>query len=80
MISGASAAAAGSGVPPKVAKKTYDLNTQADPFLRAYAGVPFPEAVDANEKELAEVIFQFGRCLVCLLLQFVFVNFNICFF
>ncbi|KAJ1424134.1 Sec1-like protein [Ochromonadaceae sp. CCMP2298] len=36
-------------------KKTYDLNTAADSFLRAYAGSPFPEAVDANEKELAEV-------------------------
>jgi hypothetical protein len=39
-------------------KKTYDLNTQADAFLSRYAGAPFPEAVDANEKELAEV-----RCL-----------------
>jgi hypothetical protein len=39
----------------KAAKKTYDLNTQADAFLSRYAGSPFPEAVDANEKELAEV-------------------------
>ena len=44
------------GAPPaKVPKKTYDLNTQADAFLNRYAGSPFPEAVDANEKELAEV-------------------------
>jgi hypothetical protein len=41
-------------------KKTYDLNTAADSFLRAYAGSPFPEAVDANEKELAEV-----RYIIC---------------
>ena len=37
-------------------KRTYDLNTQLDGFLRTYAGSPFPEAVDANEKELNEVI------------------------
>eukprot|EP00981_Chlorochromonas_danica_P007329 scaffold1690_cov177-Ochromonas_danica.AAC.6 len=37
-------------------KKTYDLNTQSDTFLAHYAGAPFPEAVDANEKELADVI------------------------
>lgn len=36
-------------------KKTYDLNTATDTFLRAYAGSPFPEAIDANERELAEV-------------------------
>eukprot|EP00598_Pedospumella_elongata_P001545 CAMPEP_0184981196 /NCGR_PEP_ID=MMETSP1098-20130426/11029_1 /TAXON_ID=89044 /ORGANISM="Spumella elongata, Strain CCAP 955/1" /LENGTH=650 /DNA_ID=CAMNT_0027504739 /DNA_START=110 /DNA_END=2062 /DNA_ORIENTATION=- len=36
-------------------KRTYDLNTQLDGFLRTYAGSPFPEAVDANEKELNEV-------------------------
>jgi hypothetical protein len=36
-------------------KKTYDLNTQSDQFFSRYAGVPFPEAVEANEKELAEV-------------------------
>ena len=36
-------------------KKTYDLNTQADQFFGRYAGSPFPEAVEANEKELAEV-------------------------
>lgn len=41
------------GVPGK--KKSYDLNTQSDPFLSQYAGVPFPEAIEANEKELAEV-------------------------
>jgi len=44
-----------SGSPPPSKKKTYDLNTQNDGFLRTYAGSPFPEAVDANEKELAEV-------------------------
>lgn len=43
------------GPPAKPTKKTYDLNTQADAFLNRYAGSPFPEAVDANEKELAEV-------------------------
>lgn len=36
-------------------KKTYDLNTQTDSFLARYAGSPFPEAVDANERELSEV-------------------------
>jgi hypothetical protein len=36
-------------------KKTYDLNTQSDQFFSRYAGAPFPEAVEANEKELAEV-------------------------
>jgi len=36
-------------------KKTYDLNTQADQFFGRFAGAPFPEAVEANEKELAEV-------------------------
>ena len=36
-------------------KKTYDLNTQSDQFFARYAGSPFPEAVEANEKELAEV-------------------------
>jgi hypothetical protein len=36
-------------------KKTYDLNTQSDSFLSRYASSPFPEAVDRNEKELAEV-------------------------
>lgn len=36
-------------------KKTYDLNTQADPFYARFAGCPFPEAVEANEKELADV-------------------------
>eukprot|EP01038_Epipyxis_sp_PR26KG_P005707 gene5707-7877_t len=35
-------------------KKSYDLNTQSDPFLAQYAASPFPEAIDANEKELAE--------------------------
>jgi len=39
----------------KTKKKTYDLNTQSDPFLSRFAGSPFPEAIDANEKELAEV-------------------------
>jgi hypothetical protein len=36
-------------------KKTYDMNTQSDHFFARYAGAPFPEAVEANEKELAEV-------------------------
>mmetsp|Transcript_8618 Transcript_8618/g.12859 ORF Transcript_8618/g.12859 Transcript_8618/m.12859 type:complete len:651 (-) Transcript_8618:37-1989(-) len=41
------------GGPPR--KKTYDLNTQVDPFFKRYAGSPFPEAVEANETELASV-------------------------
>ena len=36
-------------------KRTYDLNTQSDAFYSLYAGEPFPEAVEANERELAEV-------------------------
>jgi sec1 family domain-containing protein 1 len=36
-------------------KKTYDLNTQHDHFLARYAGVPFPEAVENSEKELADI-------------------------
>jgi hypothetical protein len=36
-------------------KKTYDLNTEADPFYAQYAGAPFPEAVEANEQHLASV-------------------------
>jgi hypothetical protein len=36
-------------------KKTYDLNSDNDLFFANYAGVPFPEAVEANEVELAEV-------------------------
>jgi hypothetical protein len=36
-------------------KKTYDLNTQSDHFLHRFASVPFPEAVENNEKELAEI-------------------------
>ena len=36
-------------------KKTYDLNTQSDAFFSLYASEPFPEAVEANERELAEV-------------------------
>lgn len=39
----------------KPSRKTYDLNTQSDQFLARYASAPFPEAIDANEKELAEV-------------------------
>lgn len=36
-------------------KKMYDLNAQTDPFFKNYAGAPFPEAVEANQKELDEV-------------------------
>ena len=36
-------------------RKTYDLNSQADAFFKSYAGAPFPEAVEANQKELDEV-------------------------
>ena len=42
-----------SGTAPK--KRSYDLNTQTDGFLLRHAGSPFPEAVEANEVELAEV-------------------------
>jgi hypothetical protein len=42
-------------------KKTYDLNTQADAFFSLYAGEPFPEAVEANERELAEVSVREGE-------------------
>jgi hypothetical protein len=38
-----------------VKKKTYDLNTKIDLFFAQYAGAPFPEAVEANEVELASV-------------------------
>jgi hypothetical protein len=37
-------------------KKTYDLNTQIDSFYQRYASKPFPEAVEANQKELNEVL------------------------
>jgi hypothetical protein len=36
-------------------KKNYDLNSSVDNFLQRYAASPFPEAVENNEKELAEV-------------------------
>lgn len=36
-------------------KRTYDLNTQQDAFFKTYAGAPFPEAVEANQKELDDV-------------------------
>lgn len=36
-------------------KKTYDLNTQLDPFFSQYSGASFPDAVEAHEKELAAV-------------------------
>jgi len=36
-------------------KKTYDLNTKIDSFFAQYGGAPFPEAVEANEVELASV-------------------------
>ena len=36
-------------------KKTYDMNTSLDNFFKEYAGAPFPEAVEANETQLAEV-------------------------
>lgn len=47
-------------------KRTYDLNTQLDGFLRTYAGSPFPEAVDANEKELNEVKISVFCCCCCI--------------
>jgi hypothetical protein len=36
-------------------KKTYDLNVATDHFFQRFAGSPFPEAVEAYEKELTEV-------------------------
>ena len=36
-------------------KKTYDVNTVSDLFFAKYAGASFPDAVEANEKELGEV-------------------------
>ena len=36
-------------------RKTYDLNSNNDKFFNKYAGVSFPEVVEANEKELVEV-------------------------
>lgn len=36
-------------------KKTYDLNSQIDSFYGRFAARPFPEAIEANEKELVEV-------------------------
>eukprot|EP00607_Mallomonas_marina_P005043 CAMPEP_0182425634 /NCGR_PEP_ID=MMETSP1167-20130531/12086_1 /TAXON_ID=2988 /ORGANISM="Mallomonas Sp, Strain CCMP3275" /LENGTH=430 /DNA_ID=CAMNT_0024606513 /DNA_START=765 /DNA_END=2057 /DNA_ORIENTATION=+ len=41
------------GSAPK--RRTYDLNSQTDSFLQRHAGSLFPEAVEANEVELAEV-------------------------
>jgi sec1 family domain-containing protein 1 len=37
-------------------KKTYDLNSQQDPFFCRYACAAFPEAIDAHEKEAAAVL------------------------
>jgi len=49
---GKSAGTAGGGV---ATKKTYDLSTHVDSFFAEYAGAPFPEAVEANERHLAAV-------------------------
>lgn len=38
-----------------VQHKAYDLNTSTDSFYQRLAGQPFPEAVEANEKELADI-------------------------
>lgn len=35
-------------------KKTYDVNTHTDPFFANYATASFPDAVEANEKELGD--------------------------
>jgi sec1 family domain-containing protein 1 len=40
---------------PSASTKRYDLNTQTDPFFGQYAAAAFPEAVEANEKMLADV-------------------------
>lgn len=53
--SASSSAAAAAAAEKASQKKTYDLNSQADVFFRGYAGAPFPEAVEANQKELDEV-------------------------
>jgi sec1 family domain-containing protein 1 len=44
-----------SGKDAVMKKKTYDLNTKIDLFFAQYSGAPFPEAVEANEVELASV-------------------------
>jgi len=36
-------------------EKSYDLDKSADRFFKEYAGKPFPEAIEANGKELQEV-------------------------
>ncbi len=36
-------------------RRTYDLDVEADPFYAKYAGALFPEAIQANGAELAEV-------------------------
>ena len=37
-------------------KKTYDVNTYTDPFFAKYSTSSFPDAVEANEKELGMYI------------------------
>jgi len=36
-------------------KRTYDLDVEGDSFFARYAGALFPEAIQANGSELAEV-------------------------
>jgi len=36
-------------------EKAYDLDKNSDKFFKRYAGRPFPEAIEANGQELAEV-------------------------
>jgi hypothetical protein len=38
-----------------VQHRAYDLNTSTDSFYQRLAGQPFPEAVEANEKEQADI-------------------------
>lgn len=47
--------AAGGAPASGTKRKTYDVNTQIDAFFAHYASATFPDAVEANEKELVEV-------------------------
>lgn len=39
----------------KATKKTYDMDPDGDPFYAAYKFSPFPDAIEANGKEMADV-------------------------
>lgn len=46
---------AATAAPSATKRKTYDVNTQIDAFFAHYASATFPDAVEANEKELRQV-------------------------